>query len=184
MIAVAASTGRRTGRMWIHGLDGAAPTLEVTAIPLEGSGAGTSARPRSSGSEPSEGHLLGHPRVAGRARTGHRRATAATPRAWRSQRRPARGIVLDAGTGHPPPRHRARARGRARVDILLTHLHMDHIQGLGFFAPLLRRRPRGAHLGAGVGDRGPARAGSPATCRRRCSRCGCATCRAICTSTT
>ena len=25
-----------------------------------------------------------------------------------------------------------------RVDILLTHLHMDHIQGLGFFAPLFR----------------------------------------------
>ena len=23
-----------------------------------------------------------------------------------------------------------------RVDVLLTHLHMDHIQGLGFFAPL------------------------------------------------
>jgi ribonuclease BN (tRNA processing enzyme) len=26
--------------------------------------------------------------------------------------------------------------GIARVDILLTHLHMDHIQGLGFFGPL------------------------------------------------
>src|SRR5262249_36281029 len=25
-----------------------------------------------------------------------------------------------------------------RVDVLLTHLHMDHIQGLGFFAPLFR----------------------------------------------
>src|SRR5688572_13713224 len=47
-------------------------------------------------------------------------------------------LVLDAGTGirrlgvqivqsDDPPR---------RVDILLTHLHMDHIQGLGFFAPL------------------------------------------------
>jgi ribonuclease BN (tRNA processing enzyme) len=47
-------------------------------------------------------------------------------------------LVLDAGTGirrlgaqiiqvDNPPR---------RVDILLTHLHMDHIQGLGFFAPL------------------------------------------------
>jgi phosphoribosyl 1,2-cyclic phosphodiesterase len=44
-------------------------------------------------------------------------------------------VVLDAGTG-------IRALGRAlsaavrRVDLLLTHLHMDHIQGLGFFAPL------------------------------------------------
>jgi phosphoribosyl 1,2-cyclic phosphodiesterase len=25
-----------------------------------------------------------------------------------------------------------------RVDVLLTHLHMDHIQGLGFFAPFFR----------------------------------------------
>jgi phosphoribosyl 1,2-cyclic phosphodiesterase len=23
-----------------------------------------------------------------------------------------------------------------RIDVLLTHLHMDHIQGLGFFYPL------------------------------------------------
>ena len=44
-------------------------------------------------------------------------------------------LVLDAGTG-------IRRLGTAlpqhlrRVDILLTHLHMDHIQGLGFFAPL------------------------------------------------
>ena len=43
-------------------------------------------------------------------------------------------VILDAGTGirrvgntfHDP----------RRLDILLTHLHMDHIQGLGFFAPL------------------------------------------------
>ena len=44
-------------------------------------------------------------------------------------------IVLDAGTG-------IRQLGRAlppsvrRVDLLLTHLHLDHIQGLGFFGPL------------------------------------------------
>jgi len=47
-------------------------------------------------------------------------------------------LVLDAGTG-------IRGLGKTidasvrRVDILLTHLHMDHIQGLGFFAPLYRR---------------------------------------------
>ncbi|MGQ0804161.1 MAG: MBL fold metallo-hydrolase [Actinomycetota bacterium] len=46
-------------------------------------------------------------------------------------------VVLDAGTG-------IRALGRSlgpdvrRVDILLTHLHLDHIQGLGFFDPLSR----------------------------------------------
>jgi phosphoribosyl 1,2-cyclic phosphodiesterase len=44
-------------------------------------------------------------------------------------------LVLDAGTG-------IRRLGASvgsdvrRVDILLTHLHMDHIQGLGFFKPL------------------------------------------------
>jgi phosphoribosyl 1,2-cyclic phosphodiesterase len=44
-------------------------------------------------------------------------------------------LVLDAGTG-------IRRLGGAlapalrRVDVLLTHLHMDHIQGLGFFGPL------------------------------------------------
>jgi len=44
-------------------------------------------------------------------------------------------LVLDAGTGirelsaSLPPKLR-------RVDVILTHLHMDHIQGLGFFGPL------------------------------------------------
>jgi phosphoribosyl 1,2-cyclic phosphodiesterase len=44
-------------------------------------------------------------------------------------------LVLDAGTG-------IRRLGASvgpevrRVDLLLTHLHMDHIQGLGFFRPL------------------------------------------------
>ena len=46
-------------------------------------------------------------------------------------------LVLDGGTG-------IRRLGASldpsvkRVHILLTHLHMDHIQGLGFFAPLYR----------------------------------------------
>ena len=46
-------------------------------------------------------------------------------------------LVLDAGTGI---RRLAATipESTRRVDILLTHLHMDHIQGLGFFAPLYR----------------------------------------------
>ena len=46
-------------------------------------------------------------------------------------------IVLDAGTG-------VRRLGAKlptdlqRIDVLLTHLHMDHVQGLGFFEPLYR----------------------------------------------
>jgi len=43
-------------------------------------------------------------------------------------------LVLDAGTGIRPL-GRALA-GLRRIDIVLSHLHMDHIQGLGFFAPL------------------------------------------------
>jgi phosphoribosyl 1,2-cyclic phosphodiesterase len=43
-------------------------------------------------------------------------------------------IVLDAGSGI---RGLGLQLGSAkRIDILLTHLHMDHIQGLGFFTPL------------------------------------------------
>jgi phosphoribosyl 1,2-cyclic phosphodiesterase len=47
-------------------------------------------------------------------------------------------VVLDAGTG-------IRRLGSTigpelrRIDLLLTHLHLDHIEGLGFFAPLFYR---------------------------------------------
>lgn len=44
-------------------------------------------------------------------------------------------VVLDAGSGIRPIGEQVPA-GIDRIDILLTHLHMDHIQGLGFFAPL------------------------------------------------
>ena len=47
-------------------------------------------------------------------------------------------VRLDAGTG-------ARALGQARlgespsrIDLLITHLHVDHIEGLGFFEPIWR----------------------------------------------
>ena len=44
-------------------------------------------------------------------------------------------LVLDAGTGIRRFAKTIPASVR-RVDILLTHLHMDHILGLGFFGPL------------------------------------------------
>jgi len=44
-------------------------------------------------------------------------------------------VVLDAGTGIR--RLGATLKERpTRLDLLLTHLHIDHIQGLGFFGPL------------------------------------------------
>lgn len=44
-------------------------------------------------------------------------------------------LVFDAGTGIRRLGGRLVGAGK-RIDLLLTHLHMDHIQGLGFFAPL------------------------------------------------
>ncbi|HEY3247064.1 MAG TPA: MBL fold metallo-hydrolase [bacterium] len=46
-------------------------------------------------------------------------------------------LVLDAGTGIRRLGN-AVERDITRIDILLTHLHMDHIQGFGFFGPLYR----------------------------------------------
>ena len=43
-------------------------------------------------------------------------------------------LVLDAGTGIR--RLGTHLSTTTQVDILLSHLHMDHIQGLGFFGPL------------------------------------------------
>jgi phosphoribosyl 1,2-cyclic phosphodiesterase len=44
-------------------------------------------------------------------------------------------IILDAGSGVRAIE--ASPADGERIDILLTHLHMDHVQGLPFFAPLL-----------------------------------------------
>jgi phosphoribosyl 1,2-cyclic phosphodiesterase len=44
-------------------------------------------------------------------------------------------VILDGGTGIREL-GRARSHGSAPVHVLLTHLHLDHIQGLMFFAPL------------------------------------------------
>ena len=44
-------------------------------------------------------------------------------------------LVLDAGSGIQAFNTKDIPR-KKRVDVLLTHLHLDHIQGLGFFRPL------------------------------------------------
>lgn len=44
-------------------------------------------------------------------------------------------IILDAGTGIRALGRRLADEGAREIHILLTHLHLDHIEGLGFFAP-------------------------------------------------
>jgi phosphoribosyl 1,2-cyclic phosphodiesterase len=45
-------------------------------------------------------------------------------------------LILDAGTGVRTLGTRLAEDPPARIDLLLTHLHLDHVEGLGFFAPL------------------------------------------------
>jgi phosphoribosyl 1,2-cyclic phosphodiesterase len=49
-------------------------------------------------------------------------------------------MVLDAGTGIRPLGHELLARGTRSIHLLLTHLHLDHLEGLRFFAPLWDER--------------------------------------------
>jgi phosphoribosyl 1,2-cyclic phosphodiesterase len=49
-------------------------------------------------------------------------------------------IVLDAGTGIRELGLRLANRPRAPINLLLTHLHLDHVAGLPFFAPLWDNR--------------------------------------------
>ena len=46
-------------------------------------------------------------------------------------------VILDAGTGiRPLGVELAAESGHRRIHILLTHLHVDHLEGLGMFAPI------------------------------------------------
>lgn len=49
-------------------------------------------------------------------------------------------IVLDAGTGIRNLGWALGGEAPARIHLLLTHLHLDHVEGLGFFAPLFDER--------------------------------------------
>ncbi len=47
-------------------------------------------------------------------------------------------LILDAGSGIRELGQQLLERERGTVYICLTHLHLDHVEGLGFFAPLWR----------------------------------------------
>ena len=70
-------------------------------------------------------------------------------------------LILDAGTGiRLLGLELARAFPRP-IHILLTHLHLDHLEGLGLFAPIWMPTEGAAHLGAAVAGRQPGRADRP-----------------------
>jgi phosphoribosyl 1,2-cyclic phosphodiesterase len=45
-------------------------------------------------------------------------------------------VILDGGSGIRPLGNALAANPPREIDILLTHMHLDHVMGLGFFAPL------------------------------------------------
>ena len=49
-------------------------------------------------------------------------------------------IVLDAGTGIRNLGLRLAASGPTEIHLCLTHFHLDHVEGIGFFAPLFDLR--------------------------------------------
>jgi phosphoribosyl 1,2-cyclic phosphodiesterase len=49
-------------------------------------------------------------------------------------------LALDAGTGIIGLGDELRGRGTRRIQLILTHLHLDHLEGLRFFAPLWDER--------------------------------------------
>lgn len=48
-------------------------------------------------------------------------------------------LVLDAGTGMRPMGVAMAAEPVRRIHLLLSHLHLDHLQGLGFFRPVFEQ---------------------------------------------
>jgi phosphoribosyl 1,2-cyclic phosphodiesterase len=48
-------------------------------------------------------------------------------------------VILDAGTGIRELGMRLLEEGAERMFLLLTHLHVDHVEGLGMFEPIWRR---------------------------------------------
>jgi phosphoribosyl 1,2-cyclic phosphodiesterase len=61
-------------------------------------------------------------------------------------------VILDAGTGIRPLGRTLTAQQAVAVDLLLSHTHWDHIQGLPFFAPFFREGNAVRVWGAKQGD--------------------------------
>ena len=96
-----------------------------------------------------------------------------------------RGAARERSRARARRRHRHASARRRRcsptcrpeLHVLLTHLHLDHLQGLGFFRPLFAPGLDDPDLGSDVAGAELWRSASRCTCRRRCSRCTSTTCR-------
>ena len=72
---------------------------------------------------------------------------------WGSGRTANRLVILDAGTGIRPLGGHLMANGSGlELDLLLSHTHWDHIQGLPFFAPFFDRKHQIRIWGPKQGD--------------------------------
>ncbi len=63
-----------------------------------------------------------------------------------------RVVVLDAGTGIRPLGQLLAKNGAHQIDLLVSHTHWDHIQGLPFFAPFFKPQNQVRIWGAKQGD--------------------------------
>jgi phosphoribosyl 1,2-cyclic phosphodiesterase len=62
-------------------------------------------------------------------------------------------VVLDAGTGiRPLGHHLAKSNGSLQIDLLVSHTHWDHIQGMPFFSPFFKEQNQVRIWGAKQGD--------------------------------
>ena len=62
-------------------------------------------------------------------------------------------VVLDSGTGiRPLGHHLARSNGSLQIDLLVSHTHWDHIQGMPFFSPFFKEQNQVRIWGAKQGD--------------------------------
>ena len=77
-------------------------------------------------------------------------------------------VILDAGTGIRELGMRLVEEGCTRMQLLLTHLHVDHLEGLGMFEPIWRPATE-LHIWGRPRPSPRSRSGSPRTSRRRCS---------------
>ena len=158
------------GRSWIRAST-ASRRIAVTALPARRAGRPQARRGRDLLGRPAvrEDHALGHARLAWPT-PGHETVRYGGNTSC-VEVRAADGtcIVLDAGTGHPPPRRRARAPTSRASTCCSPTSTWTTSRGSASSTPLSPTRTSRCTSGARARRRRRCGSGSRATCRRRCS---------------